>query len=65
MAELTGIWQSNLRDMLTELGESRTSEILSSFECPLNPDVQTFLREKAVLFSKLGYASTYLVFASH
>lgn len=65
MAELTGIWQSNLRDMLAELGEARTNEILSSFECPLNPDVQTFLCEKAILFSKLGYASTYLVFASH
>lgn len=65
MAELTGIWQSNLRDMLAELGEERTGEILSAFECPLNPDVQTFLREKAILFSKLGYASTYLVFASY
>lgn len=64
MAEITGFWQSNLRDLLAELGEERTSEILSAFECPLNPDVQSFLREKAILFSKHGYASTYLVFAS-
>ena len=62
MAEITGFWQSNL---LAELGEERTSEILSAFECPLNPDVQSFLREKAILFSKHGYASTYLVFASY
>ena len=61
MAEITGFWQSNLRDLLAELGEERTSEILSAFECPLNPDVQSFLREKAILFSKHGYASTYLV----
>lgn len=65
MAEITGFWQSNLRDLLAELGEERTSEILSAFECPLNPDVQRFLREKAILFSKHGYASTYLVFASY
>jgi hypothetical protein len=65
MAEITGFWQSNLRDLLAELGEERTSEILSAFECPLNPDVQSFLREKAILFSKHGYASTYLVFASY
>ena len=65
MAEITGFWQSNVRDLLAELGEERTSEILSAFECPLNPDVQSFLREKAILFSKHGYASTYLVFASY
>lgn len=65
MAEITGFWQSNLRDLLAELGEERTSEVLSAFECPLNPDVQSFLREKAILFSKHGYASTYLVFASY
>ena len=65
MAEITGFWQSNLRDLLAALGEERTSEILSAFECPLNPDVQSFLREKAILFSKHGYASTYLVFASY
>lgn len=65
MAEITGFWQSNLRDLLAELGEERTSEILSAFECPLNLDVQSFLREKAILFSKHGYASTYLVFASY
>lgn len=65
MAEITGFWQSNLRDLLAELGEERTSEILSAFECPLNPDVQSFLREKAILFSRYGYASTYLVFASY
>lgn len=65
MAEITGFWQSNLHDLLAELGEERTSEILSAFECPLNPDVQSFLREKAILFSKHGYASTYLVFASY
>ena len=65
MAEITGFWQSNLRDLLAELGEERTIEILSACECPLNPDVHSFLREKAILFSKHGYASTYLVFASY
>ncbi len=65
MAELTGIWQVNLHDMIAEIGEEKTRTLLSGFLCPLNPDVQSFLREKAILFAEQGYATTYLVFMSH
>jgi len=65
MVELTGLWQVNLHDMISEIGEESVSAILSGFLCPLNPDVEQFLREKAILFAKQGFASTYLVFMSY
>lgn len=36
--------------------------ILSSFSCPLNKDVESFLHNKAIEFSKRGFAKTHLVF---
>lgn len=55
----------NLNVMLEGLGEDRTSEILSSFSCPLNPDVEYFLQRKAIEFAKQGFSQTHLVFASY
>ena len=54
----------NLKLMLEELGEERVKSILSKFSCPLNEDVETFLRSKAIEFSKQGLSQTHLVFAS-
>lgn len=54
--------QFNLSNILEQLGEERTKEILSSFFCPLNRDVEDFCRSKAVEFSKRGFAQTYLIF---
>lgn len=54
-----------LKDMLQEIGEDRTKEILSDFYCPLNKDIEEFLRSKAIEFEKQGISTTYLVFASH
>ncbi len=65
MAELTGIWQVNLHDMLSEIGEEKTRDLLSGFLCPQNLDVESFLREKAILFATQQYATTYLVFMSY
>lgn len=50
--------QFNLSNILEQLGEERTKEILSSFFCPLNRDVEDFCRSKAVEFSKRGFAQT-------
>lgn len=55
----------NLRTMVEELGEGRTKEILSSFSCPLNLDVEYFLRAKAISFAVQGWAQTHLVVASY
>jgi len=38
---------------------------ISAFSCPLNEDVENFLKRKAVTFSEQGLAATFLVFASH
>lgn len=51
-----------LEDMLSQLGEDMTKDILSSFMCPQNKDVQKFLKEKAILFSQKEISKTYLVF---
>lgn len=51
-----------LSDLLFELGESEVKNILSSFLCPLNRDVEDFIRNKAIEFSKQGLAKTTLVY---
>lgn len=54
--------QFNLSDMLDMLGEDEVKSILSSFMCPLNKDVENFLKYKAIEFSKRNFSKTHLVF---
>ncbi len=54
--------QVNLSDMLEQLGEDSVKEILSTFSCPKNKDVEIFLKTKAIEFSKRGFSKTHLVF---
>lgn len=67
MPKVQGYKQVYLNEMMEMLddGENRAKEILSSFSCPLNPDVEDFLRHKAIDFARQGIAQTVLVFASH
>lgn len=65
MSAVTGFVQANLMDMLDVLGEEKVTAILSSFSCPLNLDVEQFLRTKAIPFARMGIAATHLVFASY
>lgn len=46
-------------------GEGVTKDILSGFSCPLAPDVENFVRRKAIEFAKQGWAQTHLVFAPY
>ena len=62
---MTGYFQTNLQDMLTELGEQKTREIISNFTCLYNEDVDYFLKTKAIEFSKQSLSKTFLVFASY
>lgn len=62
---MTGYLEVNLKEMVEQIGESETKSILSNFLCPLNRDVESFLKDKAILFSKQGISSTYLVMASY
>lgn len=59
---MSEFFQINLSDMIVELGENRTKAILSNFTCPLNEDVEDFLKQKAIVFSARGFAKTYLVY---
>lgn len=52
----------NLNDVIDQLGEDVTKTILSSFSCPLNKDIENFIKYKAIEFSKRTTAKTHLVF---
>ena len=39
-------------------------ELISDFTCPRNPDVERFLKESAVEFTRKSQSVTYLVFSS-
>lgn len=64
---MSGYIGINLRDILFDelLGESVAKKLLSSFSCPLNPDVEHFLKHTAIEFSKQSISSTYLIMASY
>ncbi len=55
----------NIREYLENedkrLGEDILEKLLSEFSCPLNPDVERFLKEQAIEFAKKHQAVTYLV----
>lgn len=62
---MSGYIGINLKEMLEQVGEIETNKILSDFSCPPNPDVEYFLRNRAIEFSKQSISSTYLVMASY
>ena len=62
---MTGYKVVNLKMMIEELGEDHTKAVLSHFSCPLNKDVEQFIRSKAISFANQGWAQTHLVMASY
>lgn len=64
---MTGYSGINIKDVLNDelLGESALKDTLSSFSCPLNPDVEHFLKHTAIEFSRQSISSTYLIMASY
>lgn len=55
----------NLKDIYKTIGENETKEILKEFKCDLNKDVEYFLREKAIQFSKQSIAETFIIMSSY
>lgn len=55
----------NLKDIYNNIGEERTKEILNSFKCDLNVDVEFFLKEKSIEFSKKDISRTFIVMTSY
>ena len=45
-------------------GEQMLTDMLSGFSCPLNLNVEKFLKENAVDFTKKNQSVTYLVFSN-
>jgi len=55
----------SLSEMIRSVGEETVKGYLANFSCPLNHDVEMFLKTKAVEFSRQGIAQTKLIFMSH
>jgi hypothetical protein len=55
----------NLKDIYNNLGENRTKGILHDYKCELNKDVEYFLKEKAIEFSKQDISRTYIVMSQY
>lgn len=55
----------NLKDIYNTLGEDKTKEILKDYKCKLNLDVEYFLKEKAIEFSKQDISRTFLVLSEY
>ena len=51
----------SLKNIYNNIGENETKEILKKYKCELNKDVEYFLKEKAIEFSKQGFAETFIV----
>lgn len=50
-----------LKNMYNAIGENETKNILNGFSCPLNEDVEFFLKQKAIEFLKMDVSQTFLV----
>lgn len=55
----------NLAKVYKAIGENETKNKLKEFKCSLNKDVEYFIKEKAIEFSKQGIAETFLVTTSY
>lgn len=62
---MTGFKLVNLKKLIDVIGEDEVKSILSDFSCPNNPDVEKYLKAKAIEFAKHGWAQTHLVYASY
>ena len=51
----------NILDSLKDDGEEFLKRFLASFSCPVNPEIEQFLKERAIDFAKRRLSITYLV----
>lgn len=49
-------------DMINSVGEDALQEILSDFSCPINHEIEDFLKHNAIEFAKKKMSITHLVF---
>ena len=47
--------------MMDAIGEDALTGILSTYECPVNTEIETFVRKNAINFAKRKVSITYLI----
>ena len=52
----------NILDIIEDNGEDNIKEALSVFSCPINTEIETFARSKAIDFAKRKLSISYIVF---
>lgn len=63
---MTGYSILSLSDILKVMGEDFCRDILSSFKCPLNLDVEEFFTKRSAIdFEKQSVSRTFLVYSSY
>lgn len=55
----------NILDMLGAIGEAELQQCLSDFSCPINPEIEQFVLNKAIEFAKKKLSVTYFVVNEH
>lgn len=55
----------NILDVICDIGEDACKSILSSFCCPLNKEVEKFIKTNAISFSRQHITITYLIFCDY
>ena len=55
----------NLIDIYNNIGIEKTQELLKTYQCKLNEDVEYFLHHTAIQFSKQDISRTFLVMESY
>ncbi|MBR6057932.1 MAG: GNAT family acetyltransferase [Lentisphaeria bacterium] len=56
------LFRVNILDLLARQGRKQTEELLQTFSCPLNTEIETFLWNKSIDFSLQKISITHLVF---
>ena len=62
---MDGYIQISLKNLISQLGEDKTKEILSKFYCPQNKDVENFLKKLSINFDRQGISATHIVFVDY
>ena len=56
--------EKSLKEILDNFGEDVVADVLSEFVCRKNPEVEDFIRQKAIPHETHGLAKTILIFDS-
>lgn len=55
----------NILDMIGAIGEAKLKQCLSDFSCPINSEIEQFVRNNAIEFAKKKLSVTYFVVNEH